>query len=1834
MNTFINTLLDPAPLESLYAAPFTSGEIFVDVFRTPGEEPKQIQLLHIFPFMTIFDIKLAIYAYFLEQGDERAHPDFVFIGSPKFGDGKNLETINYNWSFSATPNKPVYLHSPIDIASGRMEHDVRFVEANGSRKNIRRTDTERVTLENKFSNRIPRIKAFFYDALESLIPGERPLGELEWNGRLYPYFPALSLGNDTLTDEQKKSGRKMANNFLLRSNFFQKMERDFVRVDRPLPPLKLSAVHYLRLNYLKTQDFTTGVEIVFYETPVNKHRPYMRLMPVESTPISKIHMFENSDEPNLEEPKLLYSWSQEKNPTPERDYVMAKILLRKKDLNKTPLYSTLRLFDDGTADITVEPPKPLKKLSPTEDLSNIGERLKEGLEGIAHLRGLPLLKNASLTFSMNTQGYFNIPSTPAEFREKLPIMSAIFQEIPSIEKERTFITLRYKLVSNYSREDSIQVYITQLLAQQTLEGEQDPKEIIGKIRKEFQLSATEAREQYAKNLEATSDFILTNPETKDYNSFQDTGVDITVYQFSKIFLFRLYRVDSYETIQRILTFLSILFGVPAGELKIEGKDITAFEEGDKVLGVRAEESIGRAEEEARDTAVEQEGSEDEFQSVDGEKEITGSEAGLEEGVDGFEGDAPDYFDLMEEPEGTTLEEIEEEAIQTTTLRMFTPTIPRPTVPVTVLPKKADTGPIKGVETYFSEKLKEADRSLFDFHKTHPDLKKYVTQCASNLTRQPAALTFEQLELMKEEYAEELSKGIIKFYIFPLDKDAKKDAYDPPKEYYTIMRYGSSPTNQNYYLCSEFFCIRDEMLVRRVELQGTQLRPKHYVKLANGSDRTTKDPNTCPMCEGGLITNRRFPGVNQTIIERTVKAGTQNGRHLFIRFLKKTNHPDGLYLPCCFLEDQPLRYGDPQFPEPTQEIFQERREVAISPEEEEEMTQVEGDQKSPIPYQAVLYMAKTASIVGVEKMPLDPEIKKLKKTRRSKSGAYDESEKVTEYVPPQIGLLPTKINEYFSQNPIDIVSRTFNPQKLKPKSKGFLRVGVENRGMARSDSFLAAVAPFFHCNSAKELKEVIADRIQPRLFMGLNFGNLLLEFYDPMLKRENKKQPTDSELADWGQKYLKMSRISIITNTNRIELVKRAYISYNNFRSWLFTQEIKEYRQFAHFFSLPGIMRVDVEPDPETGVRNYYRPGIIFIVLEILSSGELKVHCPPYPISDDMYESCDIGFIMKHYSGVWEPIFYYNNDSDPYHLENKAKLTFSTGKKPSWPDIVQKRFDEFRSQCAVKSENIGIYASNYKLRSDKVPPLAVVRKVLDQHKGIKLYGLLRDSYNHVAALVYQGNKGGLVAVPVIEDGMSYSSNTDVPGKSSLHTLILDVQIIMDWTGYTPGTVQQVVEFYNEFLIKDPELSKFYTIKRYVKRRKSNDSTRNEAIQLISGIFIPVVPPAKFSPIPKFLKEPKEVEEYEWEINRKIINSNSDSDQNLPEVKTKELEEAFQHLRITFSNWLNSTPRGGLFRDNLQKILTYRFMPIYEKRKRLEIILGPILQQWIENKNENAEFHPSILRVDCTSRPKEGCKGTCSWSQEREKCLIHAASKKNPNNGKPISGARVMLLRLIEELLRFTNKRREIFKKQLSRIAILDNPVREGEQYIVPEKSAAWTELLRSEWSLASPETPRYIEEMRIPPKQASLAPITDPTELPVTLKTLFGSNDPLTARLRLYVSPTGTIAGLLPVLPEITPDSVGINQDDIALNDKTLPALVKQTKFPVIQYDLRVDPPQIAGNKLMKDLNNGYAVFILQEKPALVVVNPSSPAVLKKEELPAELLKEMIGLKIIFNATPK
>ena len=1844
---FIESILDPQFVDSFYGPVIGTETITVMVYENPGTEPRRLPLNQMFPFMTLFDIKLAIYNAY--KRDDKAHPDYVFLGIPRFG--TMIETTDYTWSFSATPTESVLLKNLTGVAAGKLSVpaiDSRFVDTDGGRKNILRTNTDGITIEDKFfqkTAKLPVLHAYLYRTLEAMIPGERPLSERDWNGRLYPYFPALSIGNDTLTLDQRNQAKKFADNFVVRRRFFAKID-EILETGAPMTTVNLSAVKYIRLSYTKPK-VIPGIEVIFYEVPVNERRPYMRLMPVENTAISKVHMLKDSDVPNLEDPRLLYIWSQEKNPTPDRDFAMTKILLRKRSGNTIPLYATMRMFDDGTADITVEPPKPFKKLDPLADLATLADGLTDALTGFSYLREMPLLKNGNFRFIADLKDFVDTSYTLKILRRKLQIMSAAFQEIPSIGEDQPLMTLRYKLVSNFSREDRIQAFITQLLTRNPMKSQSDETDRLREIANEFQITGAEAKRQLDRKMEAAGEVVLANPETRDYTALNNPGVDIAIFSRHPTYFFEIYRADSYVTIQRIITLLSLLFSRPAEEFRATEEEMEKLAVGEKELSLREDagtESESEAGAEPQGEGEAQSEADAEFENVFENVEGTPKEeAGEEE-----EGEFADLMmngpTLEETEEERKREEEEEEEVQRTT----TKPLARPKV---VAPKNDDAesvaAPRKGFEKYFSDKLSAADKALFNYDKTYdktnpgPPVKKYVQQCGANLMRQPAVLSPDQYERMRDEYKAELDSGEIRFFEFPLAKDAKDEPYDanPEKmEYYTIMKYGSEGV-RNYYLCCKYYCVRDEMLVRKVEFEGTKMRPGHY----KTDEEKVKPQNTCPMCKGKQVMNRSAPGPNETVIMRE----GNNGSQLYINFLKKTFHPDGLYLPCCFKDDQAIRIGSKQFPESSEEVRDARRPPPIREANGEEPAERTEDivQKFTVSYETTILTARTASIVGVEKMPLDPVIPKTKKARRDKStGVLQESKQKTELSEPQIGLLPTKLNEYFSQDTKELVGRK-GTQQLRPNSKGFLRVGVENRGPRRKDSFLAAVAPFFRFNSVSEFKTALARIIQAPLYMGLNFGNLLLELYVPKwiprVLKMTGEPATDGDIEVWAKNELGIPRL---TESNEA-LIRRAYLSYDRFCWWLQSEtELKEYRHFAHFFSLPGIMNVGTRKYTTAGtsISEYRRPGILFIVLDILESGEMKVRCPPYPIDDQIFSKSDIAFLAHHYSGVWEPIFYYNNEVLSDQGSNQAFLTFSAGQRKQWPSIIEERLKEFRAQCSMATGGLGIYASSRGLNSRKIVPLLKLRNVMSKHPEVSLQALLRDSYNHVAALLYKTEKSGLIAIPVIEDGITYSFHKDVPerGESAMDLLmLLDTKTVFDWDDYTPASVNQVVEFYRRFV--EPHFPDLYTVKKMV---TSRNTQKIVAVRLSNGLFIPVSAPEDPARVPDI--PVGEIEEMEWKINKDIVIDSTTSEreiQDSSEIDAKEFNETFEHLRITFSNWLNSSEDGGNFRRELEQILSDNSMPLFERRRRVEIMIGPVVEGWISEKDEDAPRQPSLLRVDCTLRSQEECGGSCVWVESKDtrdskdKCMIHVKKIEGEEGSSRTSATRILLRRLIEELLRFSNRRQEIFEKRVSQLAVLDQAVRQGEQYILPEKSAAWTELLRLEWATRVPEEPKYLEEMRRKPaesEEAPLPPVNEVSALPVAMETLLGAEDPKTARLRMYPSPTGSLEPFLSLLGT-TAATVGMKTTDTVMTSTNLFTIIHRTNFPIIQYDLRKEPPKITDALKLRGLlyNDNkteprYGIFVITDDrpPSLLVTDTEYPALLKKSELPDILVKSFIRTK--------
>jgi hypothetical protein len=1855
----IQDLFYPHFLTSFYEGPVSTSSIQLRVHRNEGVQT--LTLNSLFPFSTILDIKIALYIRFGK--DDAFAPDFVYLSRPP----PVRRPVDFLWDLPSAMGGGYISASPIKLANGTEPLDTRFVDSTGQRKLIGISSLERMTIEDysvKSKVQTLLFDVYLYSDLVALVPGPRPMSEKEWNGRLYPFFPTLGLGTDAFTPQRRERLRRLVEIYEKRQGFLEILE-SFLKADMPLIPMTFAGVRLLRLVWDKPKKSYPGIEALFYEASVTKRRPYMRLIPTEASAISKVHMLDKT-RPDIPYVKVLETWLRERSPTPERDYAFAKILLRNPVANLPPIYGTLRLFDDGTADCIVEPPKPMKKLDILTDLQDFSTMLREGVQGFPYLKEKPSLGNGTFIFGFKMQKE-DAPFTVRSIRARLPIFSGMFQEILPLPGEKPLAVLRYKLVSNFATEDRIFTFMSQVMSRKLLKGEAVLSELAAAVSEEFQIDIGEAQKKVAEKLRNEVKVTTVASETHEYILTNNPGTDIAIYAQHPFYTLNFYRVDSYETLQRSLTALSILFSASQEDLQVSSRVATQLKRVELREAIEGEGAAPGAEEGLADEVFlpgvpsalagqqqEQQEEQDQQQGqIQSEKNVmnVGDADVLPDYLDSFMMDYEDQGQeqqtIEEEHKAEEIKQIISETIEEKVKRQTQPREELQDIPNLPAASSASSGQGQDKEepaepltiaNFFINKLKEADRRLFDYTKNHPSLKKYVSQCQVTHMRQPAVLSEAKYNEMLNEYADD----DIVFILYPLEKG---EVSVPPAgtEFYTVLRYGSSLQNQNYYLCSKYFCVRDEILIREKDLRGTRLR--RPVRRNDGTVlRETKAPMTCPFCEGTIITNRDTPGSNQTVLERTIKPTTKDGRHLYISFLKKTQHPDGFPLPCCFMDEHPIRYTDPLYQKYRESLKEssgapekgsvtvptDTGKAVLEEDEEEEAAAAAAAAASFGPrdegglpiydYTTLLATATKRYIVGAEKFPLEVGIH----TR----GGYAEQ---------QIGLLPESLDEYFDQDQTKLVSRAFNPQKIKPDGQGFLRVGVENRLRYKNDSILAAVAPFYLKNSAAQMKELLVGTdggggvITPRVFLGMNYGNLAIEFYDPTDRPGNPEGET--VLKNKVRQWASSNELDTDMTMGNEESLVRAYLSWIRFQGVVSgTSYKKEFRHFALFFAQANF------------IRGPAKPGITFIVLDILRSGKVQVRCQPYGYTEKAMARNDIGFLLHHWSGIWEPLFYIDNrNAEERRGTDIYSLLFRYSNSTTWPSIVKQRVQEYKTQCV--SVGRAIYTSQSRINSRALVSTTIAKSVLSQNTGVRYEGLVRDAYNHIAAMLFSftdPKKGaGLIPVPVVDDG----------------TLLLNGRLFLDWEDIHPlAPVNYVMEFYTKTMEPIFRIYKGYTNPQL----KITKESKKFYVQLENMLVIPADPPLNDAAVQEEIRiadeqeasgesDPKKliyIDEIEWAINHEIefqelyAKKEDVSGAELPSIHSTELREIYEHFRLTFSNWLASD--GGSLRQTLESVIFDRGLPLFEKRKRLEILLGEKVMRWLTTDLQEtpSDTQSSLLRVDCRLRTEDACTGRCSWgvstkgkADAKKSCLLHV-----PTGVKEIvnvSASKVLFLRLIDELLLYGEKRRELMEQGVSRMAVFEDAIRIGDQMIYPEKSAAWYEFLRFTWAKKMDEYPLFLEEMSASAEAEegqgqALANTTNDTALPETLMTLLGPDDPKTGALRLLRIPMRSVLAFLGK----TPASIGMDGTAAAseLSKEQIKTLVQATNMKIVQINL-LDASVIPYRPTRETTKDIAVIVVTDTGPAILVLQPNAPAYLRPEQIPSGLAKLIDNTKS-FTAFPK
>jgi hypothetical protein len=388
--------------------------------------------------------------------------------------------------------------------------------------------------------------------------------------------------------------------------------------------------------------------------------------------------------------------------------------------------------------------------------------------------------------------------------------------------------------------------------------------------------------------------------------------------------------------------------------------------------------------------------------------------------------------------------------------------------------------------------------------------------------------------------------------------------------------------------------------------------------------------------------------------------------------------------------------------------------------------------------------------------------------------------------------------------------------------------------------------------------------------------------------------------------------------------------------------------------------------------------------------------------------------------------------------------------------------EFATKC--KSSGLGAYTDSPDVKSSAMIPLSRARE-LNGVDGRALYAVLRDSYNHVSAVLFREN-GAFIFLPVVDDGSIYE----------------DVTVELSWRHFLNkrqiAKADAVEAFYRGldplFASLPPTVKPMYERANLFSLDKSAPAYPDlYAFRLKGGLFVPVLKPDVLPPGTGVERG----DELPWMIDSKIAFT-TDTKRAETFMDSGDFEEIYQHLRYTFANWL-STVQGSVLSE-INEILydadgnTNLNYSVAEKRNRIFIKIGRTVLSWLDSSLPQVDRKPTLKRMDCRIlRDAETCTNRCVWKGEGE-CLIHIP-KEYTVGRESVPANAYMVKRIIEELVRFPLKRKELLSKRVRQYVTLRAPFKSGNSYIIPENLPQWTELLRMDWLKKKIEVPKHMEE---------------------------------------------------------------------------------------------------------------------------------------------------------------
>jgi hypothetical protein len=590
---------------------------------------------------------------------------------------------------------------------------------------------------------------------------------------------------------------------------------------------------------------------------------------------------------------------------------------------------------------------------------------------------------------------------------------------------------------------------------------------------------------------------------------------------------------------------------------------------------------------------------------------------------------------------------------------------------------------------------------------------------------------------------------------------------------------------------------------------------------------------------------------------------------------------------------------------------------------------------------------------------------------------------------KIAFVPPALDAFFGQNSTKAMIKKGIRPTFAEGATLFMRLGVDYRSREPGLNLFAALAPFLAAENAEGCRDLILKSLHLRAFESANYGSLVTEF------AARARVSSAEAIADATASGYPMTEASR-PHTARL------FKAYNAFQQYLRDpKEPKQIRHLEHLLAHPGSLA------PR---------GLLLVVLEAGADGAIHVVCPSFGIPPaSIFGDVPVSFVYHDpRDESWEPLIFYNGTKDAMRFFGDRSAELALLPKP-----LQIALRSWLREWRSSSKGCGRASPPPHVWTPEIDTASLPR--LSQMRRLGPQALVRDRSNRLAGILAES-----IYVPCLDDG----------------TFAEDLPRVYEAAMIPVISAARIVAFYTE-------LARTWKALRPVGLKKSRASSQIVGIATESGTLIPCAPIDEgAAELPALPVTP--IDQFVWERDALIL-KNADAPASLGaalEESTASVEEqmaeAYEYLRLRFSKWLAETFD---FRDEIGALLESA-LPLFEKRKRMDILLEPHVAEWITTSVTDERLALPLLRSDCITLPAtpDGCTGVCRISEAGDRCLIHA-----PTREAGVSPVRIFTAKLSDELLRYSGKRRELLADRVLTIRAPQGAVRIGDELYLATKA---------------------------------------------------------------------------------------------------------------------------------------------------------------------------------------